>query len=70
MYEGEIQRQTDWQTTAALISLKDKMISREKNRGRQEAEVSGENEMPTGQQWNASGWEPQAQSSLKTNGLF
>lgn len=46
------------------------MISREKNRGRQEAEVSGENEMPTGQEWNASGWEPQAQSSLKTNGLF
>lgn len=46
------------------------MISREKNRGRREAEVSGENEMPTGQEWNASGWEPQAQSSLKTDWLF
>lgn len=46
------------------------MISREKNRGRREAGVSRENEMPTGQEWNASGWEPQAQSSLKRDWLF
>lgn len=54
------------QTTPALISLKDKMISWEKEEER-EADVSGGNEMPTGQEWNASGWEPQAQSSLKTD---